>query len=144
MLEIVALLKLAVAINKGGDFELSVFAHALESGIFAKGVLNLKINFVDLDLEVIDFSSEITDSFLVDVHLNLVFVFSAFLLIEEESVLGLNVSDFIVQPEEVMFEVLQFEKLLLEGGDNGVLVLGLSLVKQAGGSEVSVHLPDGN
>lgn len=67
-------------------------------------------------------------------------VLCALLLVQEKRVFGLDVGDLIVQSKEVVLEVLQLEKLLLERGNHCVLVLGFSLVKQASGGEVTVHL----
>jgi hypothetical protein len=144
LLEVIALLQFAVAIDKRSDLQLSVLAHALKGGVFPKGILDLEVDLVDLDLEVINLSPQIANGLLVDVHLDLVLVLSSLLLVQQEGVLGLDVGNLVVQSQEVVFEVLELEQFLLEGGDDGVLVLGLSLVEQARGGEVAVHVPDGN
>ena len=69
---------------------------------------------MDLDLEVIDLCPEIANGLLVDVHLDLVFILSAFLLIQKEGVLGLDRGDLIVQSQEIVFEVFELEEFLFE------------------------------
>ena len=69
---------------------------------------------MDLDLEVIDLCPEIANGLLVDVHLDLVFILSAFLLIQKEGVLGLDGGDLIVQSQEIVFEVFELEEFLFE------------------------------
>lgn len=68
------------------------------------------------------------------------FILCALLLIQEKGVFGFNVGDLIVQSKEVMLEVLQLKKLLLQRGNDCILVLGFSLVKQASCGEITVHL----
>ena len=69
---------------------------------------------MDLDLEIIDLSPEVSDGLLIDIHLDLVLILSTFLFVEEEGVLGLDRSHLIVQSQEVVFEVLELEQLLFE------------------------------
>ena len=84
---------------------------------------------MDLHFERIDFGSKIINSLLVDIHLNsillsavLVFVLGSFLLVEEERVLRFDVGDFIIQSEEIVFEIFEFEELFFEGGDHCVFM----------------------
>ncbi len=69
---------------------------------------------MDLDLEIIDLSPEVSDGLLIDIHLDLVLILSTFLFVEEEGVLGLDRGHLIVQSQEVVFEVLELEQLLFE------------------------------
>ena len=54
-------------------------------------------------------------------------VFRPLLFLEHESILGLNIGDFIIEPHEVMLKVLELKKLSLESGDHMILMIGFSL-----------------
>lgn len=114
LLEVIAFLQFSVAVDEGGDFQFSIFAHALQSGVLSECVFDLKVDLMNLDLEIIDLSPEVSDGLLVDIHLDLVLILSAFLFVEEEGVLGLDRGHLIVQSQEVVFEVLELEQLLFE------------------------------
>jgi hypothetical protein len=84
---------------------------------------------VDLHFEGVDFGPEVTDGLLVDVHLNsevisllLVLVFCSFLFIKKQGIFGLDVGHLVIEPQEVMLKVFEFEELLFEGCDDSVLV----------------------
>ena len=49
-------------------------------------------------------------------------VLSSFFFIKEERVLGLDISNLIVQSEEVVFEVFEFEEFFFERGDDCVFM----------------------
>lgn len=102
---------------------------------------------MDLHFEGVDFCSEVADGFLVDVHLDsevisllLVLILSSFLFVEEQGVFGLDVGDLVIEPQEVMLKVFEFEELFFEGGDGCILVCGLGVIEKSSGGEVAVHV----
>jgi hypothetical protein len=96
-------------------------------------------DLVDLHLEVVNFWSHIRNVFLVDIDLDLMLVFSPFLFIKKKGVLGFDVGDFIIEPEEIVFKILEFEEFLFEWGDDGVLVRRLNLIEMVVGLKISLH-----
>jgi hypothetical protein len=66
-------------------------------------------------------------------------VFGPFLFIEKEGVLGFDVGDFIIEPEEIVFEIFKFEEFLFERGDDCVLVSRFNLIEMVVGLEISLH-----
>jgi len=49
-------------------------------------------------------------------------VFGSLLLVEQEGIFGLDVGHLVIEPQEVMLKVFEFEKLLFEGGDGSILM----------------------
>lgn len=66
-------------------------------------------------------------------------VFRPFFLIKHKCILGLQMSDFIIEPDEVMLEVLEFKELPFEGGDNIVLMVGVAVIVGDLASEIFGH-----
>lgn len=59
-------------------------------------------------------------------------ILNAVFLILDHGVLGLDVIDLVVEHDEAVFLVLQLVEFLLEHGDEGVALHGLSLLHRAG------------
>ena len=66
-------------------------------------------------------------------------VLGSFLLVEQKGVLGLDVSDLVIQSKKIVLQVLQLEQLFLEGTNHGVLVGRLRLLQVRSVSGVSIH-----
>ena len=67
------------------------------------------------------------------------FVFGPLLLIQHESVLGFYISNLIVEFDEVVFEVLEFEEFPFERGDDVIFVGGFHFLITGGAFVVPGH-----
>ena len=81
-MELVALLQLVVGTDQTGDLNLSILAHALKGGTLSASFFYLGVDSVDLHFKVVYFTSELTDSLLIDFNLDFMLVFSALLLVK--------------------------------------------------------------
>jgi hypothetical protein len=61
--------------------------------------------------------------------------------VQEKGIFGLDVSNFIIEPQKIMLQIFELEEFFFERGNDCVFVVGLSLIEQSSCSEVSVHLP---
>lgn len=139
LLKLVIFLDLSVRGHQGGDLDLSVFAHSLQSCVFSDGIIDLHCHFMDLHLQVVYLAPHLGNVLFIDINLDFMFVLGTFLLIEKQGVLWFDVGHFIIQSKEIVFQIFQLEKLLLKRSDDSVFVGWFYLVKVEVWWEISLH-----
>lgn len=66
-------------------------------------------------------------------------IFRSFLLIKHEGIFGFEMSDLIIEPDEVMLKVLEFEEFGFKSSDNIVLMVGVVVIVGDLTSEIFGH-----
>jgi hypothetical protein len=97
-------------------------------------------HFVDLHFEVVDLASHVGDVLLVYVNFDFVLVLGSLFLVQKHGVLRFDVGDLVIKSQKVVLEILEFEELLFERGNHGVLVRRLDLVEMEIATKISLHV----